>query len=150
MCISADPDGGKGRKGIKTGDQGDLTKLALDQEKDKQAQDENDSADSDAGAALRDGGAGSGDGSSDGSKDGSGVKTDGGEGDENLLGDGDDENNMGDGDDKKKKRSRTGPLVPDTVAGGSLQCIVVVLIPGLLRCLTTAYIFSFALRACYQ
>ncbi|XP_060925116.1 immunoglobulin-like and fibronectin type III domain-containing protein 1 [Limanda limanda] len=107
LTVEADPDGGKGRKGIKSGDQGDLTKQALEQGTDKQAQDENDSADS---------GAGSGDGSSDGSKDASGVKTDGGKGDENLLGDGDDENNMGDGDDKKTKRSQTGPLVPDTVS----------------------------------
>ncbi|XP_034440429.1 immunoglobulin-like and fibronectin type III domain-containing protein 1 [Hippoglossus hippoglossus] len=123
LTVEADPDGGKGRKGIKTGDQGDLTKLALEQGKDNRAKDQKDSADSGAGAALRDGGAGSGDGCSDGSKDLSGVKTDGGKGDENLLGDGDDENNMGDGDDKNKKRSRTGPLVPDTVSDRGVQFV---------------------------
>nr|XP_019952107.1 PREDICTED: immunoglobulin-like and fibronectin type III domain-containing protein 1 [Paralichthys olivaceus] len=107
LTVEADPDGSKSREGIKTGDQDNLTKQAFEQEKDKRAQPKKDTADSEAAAALTDGGEGSGDGSSDGSKDGSGMKTDGD--------DGDNENNMGDTDDKKKKRSRTGPLVPDTV-----------------------------------
>ncbi|XP_071351285.1 immunoglobulin-like and fibronectin type III domain-containing protein 1 [Trachinotus anak] len=155
LTVEADPDGRKGRKGTKTGDQDDLAKLALEQqaklqrEKDdleaaRRAQAEKDAADAAARAALGDGGDGSGDGSGvgsgdgsgvgsgdgsgdgsgvgfgDGSGDGSGGKTDGDEGDgngknKNLLGDGDDENKEGDADDKRKKRLRSGPLVPDTV-----------------------------------
>ncbi|XP_069389375.1 immunoglobulin-like and fibronectin type III domain-containing protein 1 isoform X2 [Paralichthys olivaceus] len=115
LTVEADPDGSKSREGIKTGDQDNLTKQAFEQEKDKRAQPKKDTADSEAAAALTDGGEGSGDGSSDGSKDGSGMKTDGD--------DGDNENNMGDTDDKKKKRSRTGPLVPDTVIDRGVQFV---------------------------
>lgn len=64
----------------------------------------------------------------DGSGDGSGGKTGGDEGDgdgknKNLLTDGGDENKGNDADDRKKKRARTGPLVPDTVIGKKLHCV---------------------------
>ncbi|XP_040890310.1 immunoglobulin-like and fibronectin type III domain-containing protein 1 [Toxotes jaculatrix] len=114
LSVEADPDGSKGRKGTKSGDEDDLIKLALEQqaklqkEKDdleaaRRAQAEKDAANA---ATLGDGG------------DGSGGKTDG---DKNLPGDGDDENKKGDGDDKKKKR--TGPLVPDTVIDRGVQFV---------------------------
>ena len=131
FCNSADPDGRKLRKSTKSGEQDDLTKLALEQQaklqKDKahleavrQAQADKDAADAAARAALGD--------ERDGSGDKSDEKTDGDEGDgkgnKNLLGDGDDENKKGDADDQKKKRLRTGPLVPDTVVGKTESCVL--------------------------
>ncbi|AWP02431.1 putative immunoglobulin-like and fibronectin type III domain-containing protein 1 isoform 3 [Scophthalmus maximus] len=122
LTVEADPDGSKGHKGINSSDRDDLTKLALEQqaklqrEKDKleasrHAQAEEDAADAAAGAALGDGG-----------------KSDGDEGVgdnkyENLLEDGDGENRKDDVDDKKKKRLRTGPLVPDTVIDRGVQFV---------------------------
>ena len=52
-------------------------------------------------------------GDDDGDGDGDGKN-------KNLLTDGSDENKGNDGDDTKKKRVRTGPLVPDTVIGKTL------------------------------
>ncbi|KAM9361800.1 immunoglobulin-like and fibronectin type III domain-containing protein 1 isoform 1-T2 [Symphorus nematophorus] len=142
LKVQADPNGRKGRKGIQTGDQDDLNKLALEQQtklqKDKddldaarRAQAEKDTAAAAAKASLGDGGDGTDgrDGSGDGSGDGSLGRTDGdgGDGDDknkNLLTDGDGENKTDDGDDKKKKqRSRTGPLVPDTVMDRGVQFV---------------------------
>lgn len=142
VCVcsnSADPNGRKGRKGTQTGNQDYQAKLALEQqaklqkEKDdldaaRRALAEKEAADAAAKVALGHGGDGrdgSGDGTSDGTGDetgdGTGDGTDGDEGDEGgknkkLLTDGDDENKK-DADDKKKRRLRTGPLVPDTVIG---------------------------------
>ncbi|XP_070693468.1 immunoglobulin-like and fibronectin type III domain-containing protein 1 [Pempheris klunzingeri] len=138
LTVEADPNGRKGRKSTQTGDQDDLTKLALEQqaklqkEKDdldaaRRQQAEKDAADAAAKAALGDGGDGR-DGSGDRSGDGFRDKTDGEEGDgdgknKNLLTEGDDENKKDDADDKKKKRSRTGPLVPDTVTDRGVQFV---------------------------
>lgn len=140
---SADPNGRKNRKGTKTGKQDYQNKLALEQqaklqkEKDdleaaKRALAERDAADAAAKDALmkegdvRDGtGEGTMDGTvkgtGDGAGDWSGGITDGKEGDEggmnkNLFRD-DDDANKKDADDKKRRRLRTGPLVPDTVKG---------------------------------
>ncbi|XP_070850153.1 immunoglobulin-like and fibronectin type III domain-containing protein 1 [Chaetodon trifascialis] len=145
LTVKADPNGRKGRMGTQTGNQDDLTKLALDQqaklqkEKDdldaaRRAQAEKDAADAAARAAMGDGGDGrdgsgdgTGDGSGDGTDDGSGVKTEGDEGDgdgknKNLLTDGEDKD-KNDDTDKKKKRLRTGPLVPDTVIDRGVQFV---------------------------
>ncbi|XP_037639979.1 immunoglobulin-like and fibronectin type III domain-containing protein 1 [Sebastes umbrosus] len=108
LKVEADPNG-KGRKGTQNGDQDDLNKLALEQQ--AKLQKEKDDLEAARRAQAEKDGAGDG---GDGSGDGSGGKTDGDEGDgdgtnNNLLTDGDD------ADDKKKKRVRTGPLVPDTV-----------------------------------
>ncbi|XP_031727684.1 immunoglobulin-like and fibronectin type III domain-containing protein 1 [Anarrhichthys ocellatus] len=93
LKVEADPNG-KGRMGTQTGNQDDLTNL---QKTD----------------AAGDGGDG---GDGDGSGDGSGG--DGGDGtNKNLLTEGED------ADDKKKKRVRTGPLVPDTVIDRGVQFI---------------------------
>ena len=142
MCVhfnSADPDHSKGRKGTQTGDQDDLIKLALEQQaklqqqKDdleaaRRAQAEKDAADAAAKAALGDGGDGSGhgsgDGFGDGFGDGSGGKKDG---EDKNKADGDDDNKgktENDDADDKKKRVRTGPLLPDTVIGKTAYCIV--------------------------
>nr|XP_046241212.1 immunoglobulin-like and fibronectin type III domain-containing protein 1 [Scatophagus argus] len=142
LTVKADPSGRKGRKVTQTGNQDDLTKLALEQmakiqkEKDdldaaRRAQAEKDVEDAAAKAALEDGGDGGdggdgkdGDGAGDeiGDRidDRAGGKTDGdksgGDGkNKNLLVDEDDENKKDAADDKKKKRLRAGPLVPDTV-----------------------------------
>lgn len=140
FCNSADQNG---RKSTKTGDQNDLKKLALEQqaklqkekenlEATRRAQAEKDGADAAARAALGDGADtkdGSRDGSGDRSGDGSGGKTDGHEddGDEknkNLLGLGGDEKHKHDTDAKKKKRLQTDLLVPDTITGIIINCIL--------------------------
>ncbi|XP_030274768.1 immunoglobulin-like and fibronectin type III domain-containing protein 1 [Sparus aurata] len=122
LTVKADPNARKGRKGTQTGNQDDLDAA-------RRAKAERDAADAAAKAALGDGGDGKdgGDGR-DGSGDGSGGKTDGDEGDgdgknRNLLTDGDDGNKDDDAGDKKKKRSRTGPLVPDTVTDRGVQFV---------------------------
>ncbi|XP_044076743.1 immunoglobulin-like and fibronectin type III domain-containing protein 1 [Siniperca chuatsi] len=133
LTVEADPNG-KGCKGSKTGDQDDLTKLALEQQaklqKEKDDLEAARRAQAEKDAALGDGGDGSGDGSggkTDGNKT-DGNKTDGKKGDgedknKNLLTDGDDENKKDHTDDKKKKRLRTGPLVPNTVIDRGVQFV---------------------------
>ncbi|XP_029286583.1 immunoglobulin-like and fibronectin type III domain-containing protein 1 [Cottoperca gobio] len=106
LKVEADPNA-KGRDGTQTGDQEDLNKLALE----KQAKQQDDLE----AARPADGG--------DGSGDGSGGKTDGDGTNNNLPTGGDDENKGDDGDDKKKKRVRTGPLVPDTVIDCGVQFV---------------------------
>ncbi|XP_041639537.1 immunoglobulin-like and fibronectin type III domain-containing protein 1 [Cheilinus undulatus] len=122
LTVEADPNKGKGRKGDQTGNQDDLAKLALEQQSKLQKEKEDLEAARRAQAGKGDGKDGSGDGTGKGSGDGSAGKTDGdqADGDSNNkknLTDGDDQHKEGgDGaDDNKKKRSRTGPLVPDTV-----------------------------------
>lgn len=144
-----DTNGHKVHKGIKSADQDDLIKLALEQqaklqkEKDdleaaQRAQAKKDAADAAARAELggvtdgRDGsGEGSGDGysngSGDGPVDGSGsgprVMADGdeSEGEKNNFLGVDDDKNKDDADEKKKKRLRAVPLVPDMVTGKLFQ-----------------------------
>lgn len=108
---------------MQTGD--DMSKLSLDnqlkiqKEKDdldaaRRAQEEKDARDAAAKAALQDGRDGSGDGNDGDDEDGK---------NKNLLTDGEDKNDDGDADGKKK-RSRTGPLVPDTIIGKLIMCRV--------------------------
>ncbi|XP_034545040.1 immunoglobulin-like and fibronectin type III domain-containing protein 1 [Notolabrus celidotus] len=102
LTVEADPNGSKGLKSNKTGDQDDLTKLAMEQQAKLQKEKEDleaarrAQADAAAQASQGDGG------------DGSGNNKD--------LTDGDDKDKT-DGAEKKKRRLQTGPLVPDTAMG---------------------------------
>lgn len=154
---SADPNSGKGHKTTTVGGDDDLARLALEQQaklqKEKEDSEAARRAQAEQDAARADGGDGMGDG-----RDGYGDGGDGGDGADKADGaDGDDENNKdgGDGGDgrDKKKRVRTGPLVPDTVIGkivclfirlhNAFNCITMIdfeiamaiLVPLLLLCL---------------
>uniref|UniRef100_UPI0037E99726 immunoglobulin-like and fibronectin type III domain-containing protein 1 n=1 Tax=Semicossyphus pulcher TaxID=241346 RepID=UPI0037E99726 len=102
LTVEADPNGSKGRKATETGDQDDLTKLALEQQAKLQREKDNLKVAQAGDDAAAEG---------DGSGDGTGGKTDG------------DDENKKDGADDKKKRLRTGPLVPDSVIDRGVQFV---------------------------
>ncbi|CAJ1050235.1 immunoglobulin-like and fibronectin type III domain-containing protein 1 [Xyrichtys novacula] len=103
LTVEPDPTGGKGRKGKQTGDQDDLSKLQKEKE-DLEA----------ARPAAAD--------------DGSADKTDGDEGDgegkdNKDLTDGKDDDKKDGEDDKKKRRLRTGPLVPEAATDSGVRFV---------------------------
>ncbi|XP_030634073.1 immunoglobulin-like and fibronectin type III domain-containing protein 1 [Chanos chanos] len=134
LSVEEDPN----KRGAGGGD-ADLSKFATDQnEKQQKEKDDVDAAKTaQAGAEKGDGGDGTdGSGLGDGAGVGDGVGKDGGDGvgkdggdgsDKDGLGgdgtDGDGTGGDGSGDDKNKKRTRTAPLVPDSVIDPGVQFI---------------------------
>ncbi|XP_071059407.1 immunoglobulin-like and fibronectin type III domain-containing protein 1 [Pseudochaenichthys georgianus] len=106
LTVEVDPNG-KGQKGTQTGNEEDLTKLALDQQAKLPTHTEQLEAD----------------GTGDGNGDGTGGKGDGDDTDKDLQTGGDDGNKGDDADDKNKKRERSSPLVPDTVIVTGVQFV---------------------------